>query len=329
MPRDGAGVFALDSGYFAVAGQVIQPSQHNPPLEDLAAAMTDSISRTGVTAVTANIPMGGFKFTGHGDATDGTDVLNLQTGDIRYLASVGQCRLTKDGSDLRLSRYNGLRLFINGTPESVPSAGITLAPSGLTAGTLYFIYAYMNGTTMTLEASTTAPATDATYGHQIKAGNATRSLVGMARPVAGPAWADSATQAFVRSYYNRAPVTLRGNFTALRTVFSTYAEVNAEIRVEFLLWSDDSVALSVRGYGFMSGPSYGYVAATVDARIPTATEGVGIYDTDGSGIGWSGHESGFANGYHFATVMAGRIAGTLTFDTVSGAAFTSLNVGIV
>jgi hypothetical protein len=85
MARDGAGVYSLPPGYQAVSGEVIQPSQHNPPLEDLAAAMTDSISRNGVTAVTANIPMAGFKFTGHGDATSGADVLNRQTADARYV----------------------------------------------------------------------------------------------------------------------------------------------------------------------------------------------------------------------------------------------------
>ncbi len=36
----------------------------------------------------------------------------------------------------------------------------------------------MNAGTMTLEASATAPATDSTYGHQIKTADATRTLVG-------------------------------------------------------------------------------------------------------------------------------------------------------
>lgn len=88
MPRDGAGVFALADGYQAVSGEVIQPSQHNPPLEDLATGVSDSIARTGVTAVTADIPFGGFRLTGVGDATADTDALNRQTGDARYRVAI-------------------------------------------------------------------------------------------------------------------------------------------------------------------------------------------------------------------------------------------------
>lgn len=87
MPRDGSGVYSLPVGYLGVAGQVIQPSQHNPPLEDIEDALTDSISRTGVTAITADIPFAGFKLTGLGDATNATDAVNLQTGDARYVTT--------------------------------------------------------------------------------------------------------------------------------------------------------------------------------------------------------------------------------------------------
>lgn len=89
MPRDGGGIHSLPAGYLAVAGQVIQPSQHNPPLEDLSAAMTDSIARTGVTALTADIPWSGFKITGLGDATADTHALNRQVGDARYEQGAG------------------------------------------------------------------------------------------------------------------------------------------------------------------------------------------------------------------------------------------------
>lgn len=330
MPRDGSGVHALDPGYLAVAGQTIQPSQHNPPLEDLSAAITDSISRTGVTPITANIPFGGFKLTGLGDATAGTDALNRQIGDARYLASVGQCRLAKDGSDLRLSRFNGLRLFINGTPESVPSAGVTLSPSGLTVGTLYYIYAYMSGTTMTLEASTTAPATDGTYGHQIKTGDATRTLVGMARPTTGPAWTDSTTQAFVRSYYNRAPVSLRNAYTAQRLVTtSAYTEVNTEIRVEFLSWSGEVPVLGVHGGAYTNGTTYGGVAASCDGRVPGTNEGCSVYQNITTSVGYTSMETGLTQGYHYATLMA-KIngGGTVFFDTAGSTVFPNLYVRI-
>ena len=68
MPRTG-GIFSLPPGYFAVSGQVIQPSNHNPPLEDIAQALTDSLPRSGAASMTGNLQMGGNKITGIGAAT--------------------------------------------------------------------------------------------------------------------------------------------------------------------------------------------------------------------------------------------------------------------
>jgi microcystin-dependent protein len=53
MPRDSNGNYSLASGYKATPGETILASQHNPPLEDLASAMTGSLPRDG------SAPMGG------------------------------------------------------------------------------------------------------------------------------------------------------------------------------------------------------------------------------------------------------------------------------
>ncbi len=97
-PSDGSGNYSLPAGYLAVAGQIIQPSQHNPPLEDVASALSDSISRTGVTAITADIPLAGFKLTGLGDATNPGDALSQQAGDARYPQSSGFSNLVINGA---------------------------------------------------------------------------------------------------------------------------------------------------------------------------------------------------------------------------------------
>jgi microcystin-dependent protein len=52
MPDDSSGNYTLSPGYLAVTGQTIQPSQHNPPLEDIASAMTARLSRSGVAPMT-------------------------------------------------------------------------------------------------------------------------------------------------------------------------------------------------------------------------------------------------------------------------------------
>lgn len=56
MPR-ASGVYSLPPGYLAVTGQTIQASQHNPPLEDIAAALTASLPRDGSAAMTAPIKL--------------------------------------------------------------------------------------------------------------------------------------------------------------------------------------------------------------------------------------------------------------------------------
>lgn len=55
MPDDSNGNFSLVSGYLAVTGQTIQPSQHNPPLEDIATTLTARLSRSGVAPMTGPI----------------------------------------------------------------------------------------------------------------------------------------------------------------------------------------------------------------------------------------------------------------------------------
>jgi microcystin-dependent protein len=52
MPDDSSGNYTLSPGYLAVTGQTIQPSQHNPPFEDIATAMTARLSRSGVAPMT-------------------------------------------------------------------------------------------------------------------------------------------------------------------------------------------------------------------------------------------------------------------------------------
>lgn len=62
MPRTG-GIFSLVASYFAVDGATIDTAQHNPVLEDIAQALTDSLPRNGAAAMTGNLNMGAKKIT--------------------------------------------------------------------------------------------------------------------------------------------------------------------------------------------------------------------------------------------------------------------------
>lgn len=59
MPRAPDGRYTLPFGSIVEAGELVVPSQHNPPLNDLAQAMTDSLSRDGRGEMRANLGMGG------------------------------------------------------------------------------------------------------------------------------------------------------------------------------------------------------------------------------------------------------------------------------
>lgn len=110
-----------------------------------------------------------------------------------------QCRLNfVSATEVRLDRFKGSYLWINGRNEQIPSAGVSLSNSGLSASTAYYIYAFMGGGGITLEASTTAPLVLGTDGTSIKGADATRALVG--RVVA------NASSQFVSSFSDGWPV---------------------------------------------------------------------------------------------------------------------------
>jgi hypothetical protein len=249
---------------------------------------------------------------------------------IPYNAAHGQCRLTKSGSNLLLSPVGGNVLIINGAPEVIPSAGVTLAPTALSSNTTYFIYAYMNSGTLTLEASTTGHATDTTTGVEIKSGDATRTLVGMARIIAGPAWADTAAQRFVLSYFNRRTLQGRSAFTANRaTTSSSYAEINSEIRSEFLTWADEAVDITACGGLGISSAQVFATSIGIDDATAEDTYCTGQAFTASATCGFANTlQTTLSEGYHYATLL-GQIGGGATATFHGGSAGGRSTVGTV
>jgi hypothetical protein len=149
----------------------------------------------------------------------------------------GECRFEYTSTSVcTLKRFNGRYLFINGQNELIPATEPTLANSALASNdTTYYVYAYMDSGTMTLEASATAHATDATYGHKIKSGDATRTLVGMVRKTSGDFY-DSDLRRYTLSWFNRRLLALYQTDTT--TIYTTTIDLAA---VSALVWSDESV----------------------------------------------------------------------------------------
>jgi hypothetical protein len=60
MPRASDGSYTPPPGTKASTGSTIQVSQHNPFVDDVSAALSQSLSRTGQGAMQADLDMGGF-----------------------------------------------------------------------------------------------------------------------------------------------------------------------------------------------------------------------------------------------------------------------------
>jgi len=86
MSRNGSGTYSLPQPPFT-AGTTIASSAVNSDFSDIAAALTQSISKDGQTVYTGNQPMGGNKLTGLGVGTSPTDsvrVSQVADGAINY-----------------------------------------------------------------------------------------------------------------------------------------------------------------------------------------------------------------------------------------------------
>lgn len=225
----------------------------------------------------------------------------------------GQCYLSKSGANLLLSPYNGNQLIIDSVACSIPDAGVTLAPPAV-ASTTYYIYAYMNSGTMTLEQSATAPSVQAGTGVQIKTGDATRTLVGMARTTSGNAWADTVTQRFVISYFNRASKNLYIRLGSnMDTTSTSFTEVNTNLRVEFLNWGDEVADFTIGGFiTNTNAGSVAYAVACIDGAFTGGAQtNVGVPSGAATALTFSTRVVAQPSaGYHYATVLLRASANT-------------------
>lgn len=246
-----------------------------------------------------------------------TNVFNLTA----YIGH-GRCYLSKSGSNLLLLPENGGGLVINGVLYPIPAAGLQLAPSGLTANTLYYIYAFMSGPTMTLEAATTGHSTSATTGVEIKTGDPTRTLVGMAYCDTGVVWVDSNTgglaERLVLSWFNRILVGGGVQPTAGTITTSSPTLVDWGSHVRFLKWADESFAGSCLGVvGTTSSNTLVEQALGIDGiaagNILGATHAQATTSVGGSvpGVSMSGtcYFPSAAEGLHYLTLAIATAGG--------------------
>lgn len=167
-----------------------------------------------------------------------------------YTAPDMQCLLVyTNATTLTLARFRGLKIHIAGQFRDIPSGGVTVTNGGLVANTLYYIYAYWNGSAIVLEASTTGYVTGP-YGLQVKNdGTNARMLVGMAYTNASAQFDDSNLKRNVASFYNRFPRILYGfNSSAWTTISPGTTFAVTGTAVEGLSFQDYDITSMASAY---------------------------------------------------------------------------------
>jgi hypothetical protein len=177
--------------------------------------------------------------------------------------------------------------FPSGATCNIPSAGIATtyndasingsAAQTLTASSLYYAYLWLNTTTGSyiIDWSLTGHSTDANTGIEIKTGDATRVLVGMAYVNSSSEFVNSASSAQVRSWSNDVGIFTTAAFSTGRTYgTNSYGEINSEIGNLIVTWAGERVTADFRAFAY---------GATASDNIDNA---IGIDSTSSiSGVG--------------------------------------------
>lgn len=268
------------------------------------------------------------------------------TSALTFVGQIGQGRLDySSATSIRFNPFNGDLIRINGSLFQIPSGGINSGnPSGgvflngtgsssLSANATYYVYVFNNSGSLALDFSATAHAVDTAAGNvgtYIRSGTPSRSLVGIIRTNSSAQFANSATQRFVRSWFNARPAALENNFTATRTATSvqpTFVEVNSEIRVEFVNWANDTIQAQISAVLDNSGSNYSYLALGWNGAVDS-NRGVGSFGTN-TVAGGVGQAKSLSEGYNYITLMGAVSGGTGTYYGANNSRNTLISVTIM
>lgn len=123
----------------AVAQTKILASQYNAQIQDIADALSACVTRAGLAAATANLPMGGFRHTGVGvgvSPTDYTSMRQTQDGTVNWVVSSGSAdTITAAYTPSIPALIDGQVCFVRAALANKTVAP-TFSPNGLTARTI-------------------------------------------------------------------------------------------------------------------------------------------------------------------------------------------------
>jgi len=221
-----------------------------------------------------------------------------------FKRSEGNCILSIIGDYLRLYRYRGLYVPIDGVLHPIPEGGIALSPVGVSSGTQY-IYVYDNAGTLTLEASVTGYVIDAATGVSVKFEDSSRTLVGMA-------YKGTTYWELCRSWFNDPGFVVRKHFTTERSSANAaaYSEINSEIRCNFLSWTFEPVHLSAHGtIRIDSAYQQFHSSISIDGGVQDICTVMDSYGVNANmPLSQSFTTNQLSEGYHYATIVGRGIS---------------------
>lgn len=185
--------------------------------------------------------------------------------------------VTRSGSNLLFAPDKSNRVFCFESSvwksKTIADAGITVACTGLSNSTDYYLYVYdsdANGTADALDLTTTAPTTQ--NGIQVKTGATSRLLIARCRSNASGAittYADDASTQLVNNVYNKRRISLikKDSTDSWNYTTNTFRQANASTanQVSFVADGTNSISCSVMAWGSNSSTVLYTVGIGVDS----------------------------------------------------------------
>ena len=162
-------------------------------------------------------------------------------------------------TSINFAPYNGNFVMIAGSFYQIPSAGVSAANTNvyvdgvsgqnLATSTLYYVYLFSNGGTLTVDFSTTTHATDTATGVEIKSGDNTRTLIGMVYTDGSSHFVDTALLRYTASYFGRRnrSASVTGVSVTGYSTSGSYALITGT-NVSAVMWGDEDGLAQVSGY---------------------------------------------------------------------------------
>jgi len=145
MSRNGSGVYTPPGGNFpAIDGTIIESTDYNAVINDLASGLTQSLAVDGQSIVTSNIPMANHKFTGLAAGTIAGDSVRFEqlaanlsnpaiTGDATFAGAVTVANVATFNN--RVDFEVGANIASSTTVNLSTATGNTIIITGTTATT--------------------------------------------------------------------------------------------------------------------------------------------------------------------------------------------------